>query len=136
MLSQRCASLGCSVIGVNNAFDAIDEIRRLRPDLVCLDVSMPSGDGLGVCEMMAGDERLRKIPVIIVTGRSDESTIRRCHDMLVYYVEKSADTWERVEPLVRELLHLDESITVANLAPKERLSAVATALATGDATRS
>ena len=38
MLSKRCALLGCSVIGVNNAFDAINEIRRLKPDLVCLDV--------------------------------------------------------------------------------------------------
>ena len=119
MLSQRCASLGCSVVGVNNAFDAINEIRTLRPDLVCLDVSMPSGDGLGVCAMMAADDRLRGIPVMILTGRSDEATIRRCHDSLVYYVEKSANTWERVEPLVRELLHLDNSIKVAKLPPGE-----------------
>lgn len=133
MLSQRCASLGCSVIGVNNAFDAINEIRRLRPDLVCLDVSMPSGDGLGVCEMMAGDNRLRKIPIIILTARSDESTIRRCHDSLMYYVEKSANTWERVEPLVRELLHLDESILVAKLAPTGWPVAAATGGAIRDA---
>jgi len=37
---------------------------------------------------------------------------------LMYYVEKSANTWERVEPLVRELLHLDESIAIAKLAPR------------------
>ena len=119
MLSHRCALLGCSVIGVNNALDAINEIRRLQPDLVCLDVGMPNGDGLGVCETMAGDERLRNIPVIILTGRSDESTIRRCHDSLVYYVQKSANTWERVEPLVRELLHLDDSSSTPNRAPTE-----------------
>jgi len=133
MLSQRCALLGCSVIGVNNALDAINEIRRLRPDLVCLDVGMPNGDGLGVCEMMAGDERLRKIPVIILTGRSDESTIRRCHDSLMYYVQKSANTWERVEPLVRELLHLDESIIVANPAPTEWPATIETGGAIRDA---
>ena len=126
MLSQRCTSLGCSVVGVDNAFDAIKEIHRITPDLVFLDVNMPSGDGLSVCEMMASDERFRKIPIVILTGRSDESTIRRCHDMMVYYVEKSANTWERVEPLVRELLHLDEPTTVANRAPRERLAPVAT----------
>jgi CheY-like chemotaxis protein len=119
MLMQRCTSLGCSVIGVNNAFDAISEIHRCTPDLVCLDVVMPSGDGLSVCEMVASDEQLKKIPIIILTGRSDESTIRRCHDMMMYYVEKSANTWERVEPLVRELLHLDESIAVANSVPRK-----------------
>ena len=132
MLTKRCALMGCSVIGVNNAFDAINEIRHRRPDMVCLDVGMPGGDGLSVCEMMAGDERLRQIPVIILTGRSDEATIRRCHDLLVYYVEKSTHTWERVEPLVRELLHLDEPINTTNLAPIGAIDTVATGLATGD----
>jgi CheY-like chemotaxis protein len=133
MLSKRCALMGCSVIGVNNAIDAINEIRRLKPDLVCLDVCMPGDDGLSVCETMAADERLRKIPVIILTGRSDESIIRRCHDLLVYYVEKSFHTWDRVEPLVRELLSLDEPINLANLAPTRAPIAAATGLATRDA---
>ena len=107
LLTLRFKLLGCSVTGVNNGFDAINEINRLTPDLVCLDVSIPSGDGLSVSEMMASNERLRNIPIIILTGRSDEATIRRCHAMSAYYVEKSANSWERVEPLVRELLNLD-----------------------------
>jgi CheY-like chemotaxis protein len=109
MLSQRLSSLGCSVVAAHNALDAINAIHRSMPDLVCLDVSMPSGSGLSVCEMMANDERLRQIPVIILTGRSDETTIRRCHDMLVFYVQKGKDVWSRIEPLVGELLHLDIS---------------------------
>jgi CheY-like chemotaxis protein len=113
MLTQRCSSLGCSVIGVNNALDALNVIHRVTPDLVCLDVSMPSGNGLSVCEMMASDPHLRSIPVIILTGQEDPRTIRRCHDLLVYYVCKSPDTWQRIEPLVRELLQLGESTDVA-----------------------
>ncbi len=104
LLSQRFSSLGYSVVGVDNALDAINMIHRVVPDLVCLDIGMPSGSGLSVCEMMASDEQLRKIPTIVLTGRSDGETIRRCHDLLVYYVQKSADTWERVAPLVGELL--------------------------------
>jgi CheY-like chemotaxis protein len=114
LLSQRLSSLGCAVFGVDNALDAINLIHRISPDLVCLDVGMPSGNGLSICEMMASEERLRKIPIIILTGRSDESTIRRCHDMLVYYVQKSSDTWNRVEPLVRELLQIDTPAIVSN----------------------
>ena len=109
LLSQRFSSLGCSVIGVNSALEAINVIHRVAPDLVVLDVNMPSGNGLSVCEMMATDDRLRLIPVIILTGQSDEKTIRRCHDMLVFYVQKGTNIWSRVEPLVRELLHLDRS---------------------------
>ena len=67
-LSQRFSSLGCSVIGANSALEAINAIHRIVPELVVLDVNMPSGSGLSVCEMMSTDERLRKIPVIVLTG--------------------------------------------------------------------
>ena len=106
LLAQRFSSLGYSVIGVDNALEAINVISRCKPDLVCLDIGMPSGNGLSVCEMMASDDQLREIPTIVLTGRSDDDTIRRCHDMLVYYVQKSADTWERVAPLACELIDL------------------------------
>lgn len=109
MLSERFESLGCRVIGVNTALDAVNTIHQVRPDLVVLDVNMPTGSGLSVCEMMAADEKLRMVPVIILTGCSDESTIRRCHDMLVFYVQKGADIWSRIDPLVRELLHLGDA---------------------------
>jgi CheY-like chemotaxis protein len=108
LLSERFSSLGCSVIGVHSALDAVNAIHRVHPDLVVLDVNMPTGSGLSVCEMMATDETLRMVPVIILTGCSDEKTIRRCHDMLVFYVQKGADIWSRIDPLVRELLHLGE----------------------------
>jgi CheY-like chemotaxis protein len=120
LLSNRFTSLGCSVIGVDNALDAINVIHRATPDLVCLDVSMPSGNGLSVCEMMAADERLREVPIIVLTGRSDENIIRRCHDLLVYYVQKRADTWDRVAPIARELLHLDKPAIAAE--PKQWLA--------------
>jgi CheY-like chemotaxis protein len=118
LLSQRFSTLGCSVIGANSAIEAINAIHRIVPDLVCLDVNMPSGSGLSVCEMMATDERLRSVPVIILTGCSDETTIRRCHDMLVFYVQKGANIWSRIEPLVRELLHLDEPAQPKAKAPE------------------
>jgi CheY-like chemotaxis protein len=104
LLTQHCTQRGYSVIGVNNALDAINAIHRARPDLVCIDVNMPAGNGLSVCEMMAGDERLRSIPVVVLTGNCSECTIRRCHDMLIYYVEKNADIWSRIDPLFDELL--------------------------------
>jgi CheY-like chemotaxis protein len=67
-LSERLGSCGCAVIGVYSSLDAIDAIRRVQPDLVILDVNMPSGSGLGICELMANNERLRVVPVIILTG--------------------------------------------------------------------
>ncbi len=104
LLSERFTQLGCSVISAGSALEAINVIYHTLPDLVCIDVSMPTGNGLSVCEMMASDGLLRCTPTIVLTGKSDKETIVRCHDLMVYYVQKGGDIWGRVEPLARELL--------------------------------
>ena len=104
ILSARCRHIGLSVSVAYDARAAFTAISQQRPDLVCLDVNMPSGSGLALCEMLANDEDMSAIPVIMLTGSSEEETIRRCHSMCAYYVQKSHDVWHRVEPILRELL--------------------------------
>jgi DNA-binding response OmpR family regulator len=103
-IARRCERLKLEVERAYDAVTALEKIDQLEPDLVILDVNMPGGNGLSLCQMMARDDCLRDIPVIIMTGRQDEATIRSCHDLLAYYVLKSPDVWSRLEPLVRELL--------------------------------
>jgi DNA-binding response OmpR family regulator len=110
ILSIRCRLLGLKVFTAFDAFTALSLVRSTMPDLVCLDVGMPAGNGLSVCEMITSDATFREIPVIILTGRSDPQTICRCHSMCAYYVEKSTDTWERLEPLIRELLEIPSTV--------------------------
>lgn len=123
-LTQRCSQLGCRVIGAGSALEAINVIDGVTPDLVCIDVNMPAGSGLSVVEMMSSDQRLRAIPVIVLTGNSDQQTIRRCHNMMVYYVQKSHDVWNRIEPLLMELLGKPDA-TRASFASRSAQAAVA-----------
>jgi len=103
-LATRCRQLGLKVVLAYDATTALTLIRQRRPDLICLDVSMPSGSGLGVCEMLANDEELCSVPVIMLTGSFDDETIRRCHSMSAHYVLKSCDVWRRLQPVVSNLL--------------------------------
>ncbi|WP_428262828.1 hybrid sensor histidine kinase/response regulator [Haliangium sp.] len=48
---------------------ALELARKLVPDLVLLDVSMPNMDGYAVCATLKADPALRAIPVIFVTTR-------------------------------------------------------------------
>lgn len=102
ILCARCESLGLAVDVANNAMTALGKIDEMTPDVVIMDVGMPLGNGLSVCEMMATHQDLADIPVIVLTGRSDPETIRRCHDLCVYYVTKNGNIWSRIEPLLRE----------------------------------
>jgi len=104
VLQMRFRQLDVQVVVAYDALSALQLAHQERPDLVCLDVGMPGGSGLSVCEMLTADKELSSIPTIMLTGRADEQTIRRCHEMCAYYVLKSEDVWGRMEPIARELL--------------------------------
>jgi CheY-like chemotaxis protein len=98
---------------VFEAYDAVTALPQIHaelPDFICLDVNLSGGSGLSLCEMLCTDERTARIPKIILTGRSDPETIRRCHTMCAYYVEKSPNVWDRVGPLLCELLGEEKTI--------------------------
>ncbi len=110
-LALRCRQLGLRVIIANDATDALCAIDDHEPHLACLDVNMPRGNGLAACESLASDGHLASIPVIILTGRKDEETIRRCRNMSAHFVPKSDDVWDRLEPLICELLGMEPVLT-------------------------
>lgn len=41
-----------------------------KPDLALIDVLLPDGNGIDLCRQMKADGKLRNIPVLIMTGRS------------------------------------------------------------------
>jgi threonine synthase len=47
----------------------LETVRRTLPDLILLDLMMPKVDGFQVLEALKADERLKEIPVIVVTAR-------------------------------------------------------------------
>ena len=104
LLVLRCKQMGLEVLRSPDAMHALLGAHRARPHLIILDVHMPSGSGLSVCDMLAGDAQLRTIPVIVMTGRSDDAIRRRCQELGVSFVEKSATLWDRLEPLIKERL--------------------------------
>ncbi len=76
---------GISVIGeATNGREAVELIRRAKPDLVFLDIQMPDGDGFGVIEAL-GDDVPRGI--VFVTAH-DEHAIRAFDVHALDYVLK------------------------------------------------
>ncbi|MCS7240069.1 MAG: response regulator [Candidatus Bipolaricaulota bacterium] len=51
-----------------------------RPNLVLLDLRLPKKGGLEVLEEIKKDERLRKIPVVVLTVSTDEEDMVRAYD--------------------------------------------------------
>jgi DNA-binding response OmpR family regulator len=47
-------------------------VRRLRPDVVLLDIMLPKRNGYEICQAIKSDPGLRTIPVIMLSARGQE----------------------------------------------------------------
>jgi two-component system response regulator VicR len=61
---------GFEVIGANGGIKGLEAIRRVKPDLVLLDLMMPEMDGWQVYQQLKADESTAEIPVIVVTAKA------------------------------------------------------------------
>lgn len=55
----------------------LDMARATPPDIILLDILMPSMDGFNVCQELRRDARLREIPVVILTAMKDPNLNER-----------------------------------------------------------
>ncbi len=63
---------GFAVRTAQDGTEAIAMIDQAAPDLVSLDITMPEKSGVAVYRKLKEDEQLQGIPVIVVTGISDD----------------------------------------------------------------
>ncbi len=70
VLQARLEAAGFQVRTASKGMDALEGIRSNPPDLIILDIMLPDITGLDVCALVKHDRRLRRIPIILLTARS------------------------------------------------------------------
>lgn len=68
---------GFQVRTAENGEDAIRLVRQQRPDLIVLDLMLPTIDGLAVCRAIRSTEQTQDIPIVMLTARGEEADIVR-----------------------------------------------------------
>ena len=65
---------GYEVISANSGEDGIEKVKQEHPELVILDVMMPSMDGFAVCQHIRKLDGFGKVPILFLTarGQSDD----------------------------------------------------------------
>ncbi|MBN4005570.1 response regulator [Nostoc sp. LPT] len=59
-----------SVVMINDPVKALMQILRSKPDLILLDVEMPSLDGYELCSLLRKHSAFKNTPIVMVTGRT------------------------------------------------------------------
>jgi CheY-like chemotaxis protein len=103
-MASRCRGLGLSVMTAKNVLTALSITERWRPDVVCFDVEMPTGNGLDVCKFLNTDAGLSHVTYIVITGRTDRETASRCGELRAHYIAKSPSTWRQLQRVLRDVL--------------------------------
>ena len=98
---------GIATTTAEDGAEALEMIEQEPPDLVALDITMPEKSGVAVYRKLKQDDQLKSIPVIIITGISDEFqkfiSSRRHVPPPEGYISKPVDR-EQFVTMVRDLI--------------------------------
>ena len=87
VLNLLLSRAGYSVLIAFDGQEGFEVATRERPRLVVSDVLMPRVDGIGLCRMMRGHEKLRDTPILLV------SAIRKDSESVVEGLKAGADDY-------------------------------------------
>ena len=103
-IALHCRELGYETQIASTPLAAIASMVAHPPDLLCLDVNLPTGNGLDLCQFLVRESDRRHVPVVVLTGQSDRETVFRSAQLGARYLHKSPDLWQRLQPTIEELL--------------------------------
>jgi two-component system, sensor histidine kinase and response regulator len=104
LLKRKLERGGLDVSTANNGLEALEQVKKHKPDLILLDLMMPDMDGIEVCQRLQASSDTRSIPVIFVTARSTkESKLEGLAVGAVDYITKPIDLDETVARVTTQL---------------------------------
>ena len=105
LLTVFLGSTGYEVRAAASGLQALDRVKERLPDLILLDVMMPSLDGFETCRRLKADPATRHVPVILVTSlNAIEDKVRGQEAGADDFVTKPFDRTElllRIKSLMR-----------------------------------
>ncbi len=113
---------GYRVLEASNGQIGLATAAEKKPDLIILDIAMPVMDGFSVCARLQQDEKLRNIPVLMLSALSDTESKMRAFELgAVDYIIKPVSKGELLARIQTHLT-INRLTTSLQQANKELLS--------------
>jgi len=72
MIEDKLRRAGLEIVTSRTSINAMDLIRKERPDLIILDWMMPELSGIDLCRRIKSDPELSSIPIFMLTAKGQE----------------------------------------------------------------
>jgi len=69
---------GCNILTAKNGVEALEVIRKNRPNLVLMDIYMPTMKGDECCKIIKENPEYQDIPVVFTTSSDREEAMQKC----------------------------------------------------------
>ncbi len=125
LLEAYLEDIDCRTISASDGPEALDLVKKDKPDLILLDIMMPKMSGFEVCRKLKNDPSTTHIPIIMVTALHEFGDMQRAVDCGTDdFVSKPVNKIEmltRVKTMLK-LKHLTDKLerTLAYLAEIEK----------------
>jgi len=74
-----------------------------QPKVILLDLKMPKVNGIQALQKIRGDERTKRIPIVVLTSSKEDPDIKKCYDLGVNsYVVKPVE-FDEFQKAISEL---------------------------------
>ncbi len=73
MLEYNLGKEGYKTVLCRDGEEAVGLVRKEKPSLIVLDLMLPGMDGFEICKIVKSDEKLKTIPIIMLTAKAQES---------------------------------------------------------------
>ena len=67
---------GHDVTAASNGAEAVEQVEKVMPDLIMLDVRMPKMTGYEACEQIKSQEATKHIPVVFLSAKGQDTEVR------------------------------------------------------------
>ena len=75
MIAYNLQREGYEVVTAERGDEGLALVQDKRPDLIILDLMLPGLDGLSVCQSIRFDTTTQKIPIIVLSAKSEEADV-------------------------------------------------------------
>lgn len=115
------------IISCHDGKEALDLVKKLLPDVVLLNVALPTLYGFQVCEGIRGDERTAGVRIILLAAIYDKTKYKRSPQSL-YGADDYIEQHHIPDMLVPMIYNLASGRTVAESTASEEIAEISTPL--------
>ncbi len=73
-LSYNLKKEGFSIYTASDGLEGLEKTKKIKPDLIIVDLMMPKMNGIEMCENIRNDKKLSNVIILFLTARSEDYT--------------------------------------------------------------